>query len=87
MAKIVKNNFKQLLKTAEKRQQLHERRIERKVQKERDAEGDEFADKGNIFQYATLIRDKYYREIRDGGIQTKNVRNWRTRKRRKTSRS
>merc|ERR1711990_1208655 len=35
----------QLLKTAEKRQQLHERRIERKVQKERDAEGDEFADK------------------------------------------
>ena len=36
-----------LLKTAEKRQQLHERRTERKVQKEREAEGDEFADKGN----------------------------------------
>ena len=35
-----------LLKTAEKRQQLHERRTERKVQKEREAEGDEFADKG-----------------------------------------
>ena len=36
-----------LLKTAKKRQELHERRIERKVQKERDAEGDEFADKGS----------------------------------------
>jgi len=34
-----------LLETAKKRQQLHERRTERKVQKEREQEGDEFADK------------------------------------------
>jgi len=35
----------QLLKTAEKRNQLNERRVERKVQKERDAEDGEFDDK------------------------------------------
>ena len=38
--------MKTLLKTAEKRQQLHERRIERKVQKEREQENGEFDDKG-----------------------------------------
>jgi len=38
-----------LLKTAEKRQQLNERRMERKVQKERDAENGEFDDKGKFF--------------------------------------
>ena len=37
-----------LLETAKKRQQLHERRTERKVQKEREQEGDEFADKGTF---------------------------------------
>ena len=36
-----------LLVTAEKRNQLNERRMERKVQKERDAENGEFDDKGN----------------------------------------
>ena len=34
-----------LLKQAEIREKENERRIERKVQKEREAEGDEFADK------------------------------------------
>merc|ERR1712137_1447601 len=37
-----------LLKTAEKRQQLHERRTRRKVQKEREAEGDELLIKKNL---------------------------------------
>ena len=45
--------MKTLLETAKKRQQLHERRTERKVQKEREAEGDEFADKGN-FSYIKI---------------------------------
>ena len=42
--------MKTLLKTAEKRQQLHERRIERKVQKERDEENGEFDDKGKSLE-------------------------------------
>ena len=48
-----------LLKTAEKRNQLMERRQERKVHKERDAENGEFDDKGKfsillIFEFVKL---------------------------------
>jgi len=51
-----------LLKTAEKRQQLHERRTERKVQKEREAEGDEFADKGWSNQTERIL---YFKGVKD----------------------
>jgi coiled-coil domain-containing protein 55 len=45
-----------LLVTAEKRKKEHERRIERQVQKEREAEGEEFKDKEKEFKEKEFIR-------------------------------
>ena len=51
-----------MLETAEERKKEFERRLERKIQKERDAEGDEFKDKE---KFVTLAYRKKLEELRE----------------------